>query len=321
MRRQNVTGTQVYLVHLVLAAFSFTQAHADLVDCMIVEDRWGETDSSTTLAEQIEIYELAHYDSNCDGGVVERIGLEIIGMELERIQEVYEMVDDDDSLRSLLDRLNALQEYGSHWQLSFLSGELSRKLRDVAGAVESYQYALALVDDEELTPVAPTREQILLLRDRLDEVSVVAAQVLDSGVVLPKTRSGELISQYSFATRGIKRKKALVPIQFVFAKDVMTEAGRASFQDVLKTLNAQGNPDITVIGHTDPDGPTDYNMRLSIDRANAVRSELIAQNYPGAIRIVGKGEDEPLRFPDPGLYSLDVRNQANRRVEFVLKDD
>ena len=169
--------------------------------------------------------------------------------------------------------------------------------------------------------MAPAREQILLLRDRLDEVTVVAAQVLSSGVELPKTRSGELISQYSFATRGIIRKKALVPIQFVFAKDVMTEAGRASFQDALETLNAQGNPDITVIGHTDPAGPTDYNTRLSIDRANAVRPELIAQNYPGAIRIAGKGDDEPLRFPDPGLYSLEIRNQANRRVEFVLEDN
>ena len=302
---------------LVLSALVSTQAQGQLVDCTIVEDRWIKTDESTPLAEWIGIYEQAHYDSNCDFGVVEGIGLDIIAVELGPVRRAYEQGGDDGAHRGLLERIDALQEYGTHWQLSFLRGELFRKLRDVTGALKAYQDALALVDDEELTAVVPAREQILLLRDRLDEVAVIAAQTSPSSVNLPATRSGELISQYSFETRGIMRKEVTIPIQFVYAKDVMTEAGRVSFRDSLKTLNAQGSPNISVIGHTDPDGSAEFNMQLSIDRANAVRSELIAQGYPGAITIVGKGEDDPFRFDDPGLYSLEQRNQSHRRVEFV----
>ena len=46
----------------------------------------------------------------------------------------------------------------------------------------------------------------------------------------------------------------------------------------------------------------------------------MALGYPGAITVVGKGEDEPFRFDDPGLYSLEVRHQAHRRVELVLQE-
>ena len=227
---------------LVLSALVSTQAQGQLVDCTIVEDRWIKADESTPLAEWIKIYEQAHHGSNCDVGVVEGIGLDIIALELEPIRRAYEQGGDDGTHRDLLARLDALQEYGMHWQLSFLRGELFRKLRDVTGALKAYQDALALVDDEELTAVVPAREQIMLLRDRLDEVAVVAVQVSPSSVKLPTTRSGELISQYSFETRGVIRVDVLLPIQFVYAKDVMTEAGHASFRDALETLNAQGSP-------------------------------------------------------------------------------
>ena len=303
-----------------LASLLAGRAGAGLIDCAAVVDRWNGAGKAAPVAEWIEIYEQAHYDSDCEGPVVERIGLEIIGRELGPVRRAYERGGGDDALRAVRDRLDALQEFGSHWRLSFLRGEVSRRLRDVPGALRAYQGALALVDDEELTAVAPTRDEVLLLRDRLDETAVVAAQVLPSGVALPATRSGELISQYSFATRGFTRKKVLVPIQFVYAKDVMTESGRASFRDAYETLSAQGSPAITVIGHTDPVGSAEYNRRLSLDRANAVRSALTALGYPGAITVDGKGEDEPFRFDDPGLYSLEVRHQAHRRVELVLQE-
>ena len=57
---------------------------------------------------------------------------------------------------------------------------------------------------------------------------------------LPVTRSGHLISQYSFVTRGYVRKKALAPILFVFAKDEMTREGQTIFEDVGETLKTPG---------------------------------------------------------------------------------
>ncbi|MBN9672030.1 OmpA family protein [Labrenzia aggregata] len=162
---------------------------------------------------------------------------------------------------------------------------------------------------------------IARLRDRLDEMAVVVAQISTdpSDIKIPVTRSGQSISQYSFQTRGYGRKKTLVPIQFVYDRDVMTETGRTSFEDAQKALIKQGAPDIQVIGHTDPVGSDAYNVQLSLKRAEAIRRALQASGYAGSIEVVGMGEAQPFRFDDPSLYSEDVRNQAHRRVEFVLK--
>ena len=74
-----------------------------------------------------------------------------------------------------------------------------------------------------------------------------------------------------------------------------------------------GNPKITAIGHTDTSGPADYNMALSMRRANAVKSALIQDGVPpDAIATIGKGETQPLVPTGDG-----VREPQNRRVEIV----
>ena len=294
-------------------------ADAQLIDCEQVQTRWRNATGHTSFAEWAEIYDQAHNESDCDGDVVERIGLDVIAKELEPIHRAYEAGGEGDTLRGLLDRLDVLQGFGSHWQVSFLRGEMHRRLRDPARALEAYRDSLGLVDDEELTVTAPPVESIALLRDRLDETAVIAAQLDPSAIKLSVTRSGALISQYSFTTRGYTRKKSLVPIQFAYAKDTMTESGRDSFEDALQTLAGQGSPDIRVVGHTDPVGSAAYNEKLSIERACAVRQALLTEQYPGDVEAVGMGESEPFQFDDPGLYSEELRHQAHRRVELILR--
>lgn len=70
---------------------------------------------------------------------------------------------------------------------------------------------------------------------------------------------------------------------------------------------------IEIQGHTDDRGNDDYNMRLSDQRAHAVRDYLIAQGIDGArLSAQGYGETRPLGPNTNG------RNRAlNRRVEFV----
>jgi outer membrane protein OmpA-like peptidoglycan-associated protein len=294
-------------------------AEAQLIACEQVEARWRNATAATSLAEWVAIYDEAHNESDCGGDVVEQIGLDIIAKELEAIERTYASSDGDATLRGLLGRLDILQGFGSHWGASFLRGDMYRKLRDPARALQAYRDALGLVDDEELTATAPPFHKIALLRDRLDETAVIVAQLEPAAIKLPVTRSGELISQYSFTTRGYTRKKTLVPIQFVYAKDIMTDSGRSSFEDALQTLVKQGSPDIRVAGHTDPVGSAAYNRKLSIDRACAVRRALMAENYRGEVEAVGMGEDRPFKFDDPGLYSEERRHQAHRRVELILR--
>lgn len=77
------------------------------------------------------------------------------------------------------------------------------------------------------------------------------------------------------------------------------------------------NPDVRVriVGHTDSVGTDEYNMGLSLRRANAVRDYLAGTGVAGArMSVSGKGEAEP-------LVSNDSRSgrAVNRRVEFEVQ--
>jgi OmpA-OmpF porin, OOP family len=71
---------------------------------------------------------------------------------------------------------------------------------------------------------------------------------------------------------------------------------------------------ISVTGHADRVGPDDYNLSLSLRRAEAVRDALLDAGIPAiAITIARRGEDEPL-VPTPD----GVPEPANRRVEIII---
>jgi outer membrane protein OmpA-like peptidoglycan-associated protein len=77
----------------------------------------------------------------------------------------------------------------------------------------------------------------------------------------------------------------------------------------------KGNARITATGHTDTSGPENYNMALSLRRANAVKDALVREGVPAtAIAVIGRGE-QGLLVPTPD----GVREPQNRRVEIVLQ--
>ena len=309
-----------FLLGTVLAiGFSPNVSLASLLPCDDVVARWEQATDATSLEEWAQIYEDAYTGSDCRADTYGQIGQDIVDRFLPQIWTSFAASDDVGNLGALSEQIIALDDFGTHWRIPFMTGEIARKTRDPRAALDAYQYALALLDDEELTPEPPRYDEIALLRDRLDEVSVVVAQMAPDSLGLPVTRTGRLISQYSFTTRGYGRRKALVPIQFEFARDVMTDTGRASFQEVLETLKSQGSPGILIVGHTDPIGSAGSNLELSRQRADAIRSELLALNYAGSVETQGMGEEQPFQFDDPGLYSEDVRHQAHRRVEIHLR--
>lgn len=84
-----------------------------------------------------------------------------------------------------------------------------------------------------------------------------------------------------------------------------------SAADAARTENAP----IAVVGHADAAGPADYNMRLSLRRAQAVRDALIADGIPVS-RITASGQGEG----DLAVPTADgVREQRNRRVVILFR--
>ena len=77
----------------------------------------------------------------------------------------------------------------------------------------------------------------------------------------------------------------------------------------------RGSARVTATGHTDKSGPEQYNMALSLRRANTVRDALVREGVPAtAIQVVGRGESQPLVQTADG-----VREPQNRRVEIVIQ--
>ena len=72
---------------------------------------------------------------------------------------------------------------------------------------------------------------------------------------------------------------------------------------------------ITIIGHTDSVGDSEYNQRLSLDRARAVRDHLASAGMPAAAMIIeGRGEDAPVATNETA-----AGRQQNRRVELLIR--
>ncbi len=73
---------------------------------------------------------------------------------------------------------------------------------------------------------------------------------------------------------------------------------------------------IVINGHTDSDGKEKYNVRLSLNRAGAVKQYLVDHFHisPDRLKVVGYGESMPLK---PNTSK--VNKQLNRRVEIVAE--
>ena len=89
----------------------------------------------------------------------------------------------------------------------------------------------------------------------------------------------------------------------------MTTIGQAA-----TAFKSGQNARITATGHTDTSGSPEYNMGLSLRRANAVAAALVQNGVPaGAITANGVGESGLLVHTGDG-----VREPQNRRVEIVV---
>ena len=88
-----------------------------------------------------------------------------------------------------------------------------------------------------------------------------------------------------------------------------------TIKQAANAFKTKGNARITATGHTDKSGPENYNMALSLRRANAVKDALVREGVPAtAIAVIGRGEAGLLVQTADG-----VREPQNRRVEIVIQ--
>jgi len=102
---------------------------------------------------------------------------------------------------------------------------------------------------------------------------------------------------------------------FDFDKSDLTDAARDTIGQAAEAYRNKGGARISATGHTDTAGPADYNMALSLRRANAVKDQLVHDGVRADdISVIGLGETSPM-VPTPD----GVREAQNRRVEIVIR--
>jgi outer membrane protein OmpA-like peptidoglycan-associated protein len=106
-------------------------------------------------------------------------------------------------------------------------------------------------------------------------------------------------------------------IQFNFGKTTLHTDSYEELKDVAEWLQKNPNLKLEIGGHTDSDGPDDYNLWLSQARAQAVVDYVVSQGA-GKDQLVAKGYGETK--PVAEGESMQAKS-LNRRVEFTVLEN
>jgi len=137
--------------------------------------------------------------------------------------------------------------------------------------------------------------------------------VIDCKDKCPGTPAGAIVDK-----DGCMREKITIELKVEFDTDksVVKDKYREEIKRVADFMKQYPNTKATIEGHTDSRASDAYNLRLSNDRANAVRDYLVKEFGVEASRLNAKGygESRPIATND-----TEEGMQKNRRVWAVLE--
>jgi OOP family OmpA-OmpF porin len=104
-------------------------------------------------------------------------------------------------------------------------------------------------------------------------------------------------------------------IYFAWDSARMDAAGMRVVDEAAVEAKTTGTSRLTIVGHADRSGTPEYNTRLSLRRADAVRAALAAKGIASErLSVTALGETEPAVPTADG-----VREARNRRVELTIR--
>ena len=103
-------------------------------------------------------------------------------------------------------------------------------------------------------------------------------------------------------------------VQFELNKSNLRDDAIELLLSVYEIMAKYGNTNFLIEGHTDSSGPKAFNKKLSLERAENVKSHLVSKGVEGGrLSTAGFGEDNPKEFNNTRKGRI-----ANRRVEFKV---
>lgn len=106
----------------------------------------------------------------------------------------------------------------------------------------------------------------------------------------------------------------LTGINFAFDSAKLDKASETIIDRAVQNLKRNPNMSVLIEGHTDSIGDADYNMGLSVRRAQSVKDYIVSQGIAKErLSKKGFGESQPLESNE-----TEAGRAQNRRVEFVV---
>jgi outer membrane protein OmpA-like peptidoglycan-associated protein len=170
-----------------------------------------------------------------------------------------------------------------------------------------------------LLPDAEGKKSGIVIKTSDQEVAVTEplhGVELTGGSIVNKTLTTEEVQQqFPDVMQALPEKPRSFILRFDKKAAKLTAESLAVIREIQQEIAKRAEPEITVIGHTDREGTDENNLRLSLNRAEAVRDILVAGGVPAQIiQAVGRGELEPLVATEDG-----VAEPLNRRVEVTVR--
>lgn len=121
--------------------------------------------------------------------------------------------------------------------------------------------------------------------------------------------------EYRQTDRGVV--VTLGDVLFAVGETELLPSAAQNLDDVIELLETEPDKAIRIEGHTDSTGPAALNLRLSEERANAVRDALIERGIDASrLNAVGMGEDFPI-----ATNQTEEGRASNRRVDVIVLND
>ena len=117
--------------------------------------------------------------------------------------------------------------------------------------------------------------------------------------------------------RDVARALSLQVVNFEVDKAVIPEVNKPLLNNAVKIMQQVPDMKLMIIGHTDKTADAAYNMKLSQERAQAMKDYLVAQGAdPSKLITKGMGETDPIadNATEQGRF-------RNRRIEFAVYDE
>jgi outer membrane protein OmpA-like peptidoglycan-associated protein len=155
-------------------------------------------------------------------------------------------------------------------------------------------------------------------QERTLDRPLAGAKVEQAGAIqYASVTEAEVAAIFALALAAQPPRPLSFTLYFLLGSDELTADSQRVVADIVSEVGRRPAPEVVVIGHTDTMGTHEYNDRLSLQRAERVRTRLLERGLgisAGNVYAVGRGKRD-LLVPTADQ----VAEPRNRRVELVVR--